>query len=162
MSSKTRSNQNTRRTYNESARKTLRKNKSQADKNNTYFDNSYSIANKVYEKRLREGPKLVPMDGIKYYLKKSNKALKENDISTLMMYIAFLSVYAGTFKAESSVNMSTLKFPGVDPNYLIEYKSIKFDIDKDTREMRRYEKKLEKKSTQSARMKAKKKKKSKV
>ena len=75
MSSRKKSTQNTRR-YN-SARKTLRKNKKEADKSNAYFDKSYSIANKVYEKRLREGPQLAPMDGIKHYLKESNKALKK-------------------------------------------------------------------------------------
>jgi hypothetical protein len=162
MSSKTRSNQNTKRSYKDSARKTLRKNKSEADKSNSYFDKSYSIANKVFKKRLREGPQLAPMDGIKHYLKESNKALKNNNIQKLMMSVAFLSVYAGTFNAESSVDLSTLKFPGADPNYLIEYNSIKVDDTENTRKLRRYEEKLERKSTRDERINAKRKKKGKV
>ena len=76
-----------------------------------------------------------------------------------MMSVAFLSVYAGTFNAESSVDMSTLKFPGADPNYLIEYNSIKVDDTENTRGMRRYEEKLKQKSTRNERIKKKKKKK---
>jgi len=131
----------------ESTRKTSRRNKSMADETNSYFDKSLIVAEKVYEMRLKANKnKLAPMDGIHYYLKKSNEALNKNDVQRLMMYIAFLSVYAGTYNAKSSVNVSTLKFPGVDPNYMIEYKTLDDDDEVEfTREMKRYEDRINKK-----------------
>ena len=157
---------NTRKKYNASSNKTLKKKKIQADKSNSHFDKNLSIAKQVYNERIKQGlPDFQPIDGINYYLKKSNKALVNKDIGTLMMCIAFLSVYAGTYNSESSVNLSNLKFPGLDINYTLERTPnlfIEKVEDAYTRKMKRYEEKLQKKSSRLSRMKAKKEKKGKV
>ena len=127
--------------------RTMKKPKQQTMRDIKYHEKEFELMKSIFERNESVDRNIMSAKvGIDFHLDKSKKALDAGDVKTLMLHLLFLSVYAGTYKADSSVNVSTYKFPLSNPNSMLEYHGVNVNNQKPMtrREKRRVHKKTRK------------------